>query len=163
MRRLISCREWVRTPTSVDRSPVFHCQLQLSGIWIESGSLTHIINTGSHITAVDNPSFGLNTQSCNQPNTSWVCLNKNLRKMRLRTNPLCVSCELEEKTALHFVCVCLTVTIMRTRIFGKPIMNAMEIAEVSASAILRFAFQSGKLETNLWANFLQYVSRLFNL
>jgi hypothetical protein len=65
MRRLIG--------TSVDRSPVFHCQLQLSGIWIESGSLTHILNIGSHFTVVDNSSFGLNTRSCKQPNTSWVC------------------------------------------------------------------------------------------
>jgi hypothetical protein len=30
--RLIGCREWARTPISVDRSLVFYCQLQLSGI-----------------------------------------------------------------------------------------------------------------------------------
>jgi hypothetical protein len=36
----------------------------------EGGSLTHTLNTGSHLTAVDNLSFGLNTQSCKQPNTS---------------------------------------------------------------------------------------------
>jgi hypothetical protein len=33
------------------RSLVFHCQLQLSGIGIEGGSLTHTLNTGSHLTA----------------------------------------------------------------------------------------------------------------
>jgi hypothetical protein len=32
MRRLIGWREWARTPTSVNRSFVIHCQLQLSGI-----------------------------------------------------------------------------------------------------------------------------------
>jgi hypothetical protein len=63
MRRLIGWRAWARTPTSMDQSLVFHCQFQLSGIWIESGSLTHTLNTGAHLTAVNNPSFGLNTQS----------------------------------------------------------------------------------------------------
>jgi hypothetical protein len=74
MRRLIGWHKWARIPTFVDQSLVFHCQLQLSGIWIEGGSLTHTLNTGSRLTAVDNLSFGLNTQSCKQPNTSWVCL-----------------------------------------------------------------------------------------
>jgi hypothetical protein len=74
MRKLIGWCGWARTPTFVDRSLVFHCQLQLSGIWIEGRSLTHTLNTGLHLTAVDNLSFGLNTQSCKQPNTSWVCL-----------------------------------------------------------------------------------------
>jgi hypothetical protein len=32
MKRLIGWREWAPTPTSVDRSPVLLCQLQLSGI-----------------------------------------------------------------------------------------------------------------------------------
>jgi hypothetical protein len=77
------------------------------------------------------------------------CLNKHLHKMRLATNPVCVSCQLQEETALYFVCVCPTLATLRTRIFGKPIMHASELTEISASAILRFAFQSGKLETNL--------------
>jgi hypothetical protein len=59
MRRLLGWREWAQTPISVDRSLVFHCRLQLSGIWIESGPLTHILNTRLHLTAVDNRSFGL--------------------------------------------------------------------------------------------------------
>jgi hypothetical protein len=159
MRRLIS---WARTPTFVDRSAVFYCQLQFSGIWIKGGSLTPILNTGSPLTAddVDNPSFGLYKQSCKQPNTSWVCLktaqnsgfsyheallcylNKHLHRMGLTTIPVCESCQLEEETAFHFVCVCPTLATLRTRIFGKPIMNASEFAEVSASAILQFAFQS---------------------
>jgi hypothetical protein len=46
MRRLIDWRELSRTPTSADRSLVFLCQLQLSGIWIESGWLTHTLNSG---------------------------------------------------------------------------------------------------------------------
>jgi hypothetical protein len=32
MRRLIGWREWARTPTFVDQSLVFYCQLQLSGL-----------------------------------------------------------------------------------------------------------------------------------
>jgi hypothetical protein len=167
MRRLIGWRGWARTLTFVERSVVFYCQLQL----------THTLNTGSLLTAVNNLSFGLNTQSCKQPNTSWVCLkkqlrilvsliaghcclNKHLHRMGLATSPVCASCQLEKETALHFLCVCLTLATLRTRIFGKPIVNASEFTEVSASAIVWFAFQSGRLETNLWHNSLKCASRL---
>jgi hypothetical protein len=74
--------------------------------------------------------------------------NKHLHSMGLATSPVCASCQLEEETALHFVCVCPTLPTLRTRIFGKPIINASEFAEVLASTILRFAFQGGRLETN---------------
>jgi hypothetical protein len=69
--------------------------------------------------------------------------------MELTTSPVCASCQLEEETALHFVRLCLNFATLRTRIFGKPIMNASEFTEASASTILRFAFQNEKLETNL--------------
>jgi hypothetical protein len=68
--------------------------------------------------------------------------------MGLTTSPVCASCQLEEETAIHFVCVGLTFATLRTRIFGKPIMNASEFTEASASTIFRFAFQSGRLESN---------------
>jgi hypothetical protein len=81
--------------------------------------------------------FGLNTQIFKQPNTSWVmpkkqfrilvslitehrCLNKHLNRMGLATNLVYASCQLEEETALHFLCVCPTLATLRTRIFGKP-------------------------------------------
>jgi hypothetical protein len=44
--------------------------------------------------------------------------------MRLTTNFVCASCQLEEEMPLHFVFVCPTLATLRTRIFGKPIMNA---------------------------------------
>jgi hypothetical protein len=72
--------------------------------------------------------------------TGHFCLNKHLHKMGLKTSSLRASWQLEEETALHFVCVCPTLATLRTRIFGKLIMNASEFAEVSASAILQFAF-----------------------
>jgi hypothetical protein len=81
--------------------------------------------------------------------TGHCCLNKHLHKMGLTTSSACASCQLEEETALQCVCVCPTLATLRTRIFGKPKMNASEFAEVSASAILQFAFQSGILETSL--------------
>jgi hypothetical protein len=90
----------------------------------------------------------------------WCCLNKHLHRMGLATSPVCASCQLEEETALHFVCVCPTLALWRTRIFGKPIKNASKFTEVSASAILRFAFQSGRLETNLWQKSFKCVRRL---
>jgi hypothetical protein len=39
--------------------------------------------------------------------------------MELTTNPVCASCQLEEKTALHVVCVYPTLATLRTRIFGQ--------------------------------------------
>jgi hypothetical protein len=64
------------------------------------------------------------------------CLNKDHHMMRLTTSPVCASCQLEEETALHIVCICPTLATLRTCIFGKPIMNALEFTKVSASAIL---------------------------
>jgi hypothetical protein len=94
---------------------------------------------------------------------SYYCHNEHLHRMGMTTSPVCGSCQMGEETALHFVCVCPTLATLRKRIFGKPIMNASQFTEVSASAILQFAFQSGTLETNLWLNSLKYVRRLFNL
>jgi hypothetical protein len=74
--------------------------------------------------------------------TGYCCLNNHLHRMRLATSPVCASRQLKKET-FHFVCVCPTLAALRTRIFGKPIMNASEFTEVLASAILGFAFQSG--------------------
>jgi hypothetical protein len=82
--------------------------------------------------------------------------------MGLTTSPVFASCQLEEETALHFVYVCPTFPTLRTSIFGKPLINASEFTEASASTILRFAFQSGRLESNLCHNCLKCVRRLCN-
>jgi hypothetical protein len=92
---------------------------------------------------------------------SLITGHKHLNSMGLTISPVCACCQLEEETALHLVCVCPTFAILRTRIFGRPIMNASEFTEASTSTILRFAFQSGRLETNLWHNSLKCVRRLF--
>jgi hypothetical protein len=80
--------------------------------------------------------------------------------MGLTPSPVCASCQLVEEMSLHLVYVCPILATLRTRNFGKPIMNASEFTEVSASAILRFAFQSGRLETNIWHNSHKCVRRL---
>jgi hypothetical protein len=56
LRRLIGWRGWTRTPTFVDRD--------INRRWVIEAHSKR---------AVDNLSFGLNTQSCKQPNTSPVC------------------------------------------------------------------------------------------
>jgi hypothetical protein len=148
------------------RSLVFHCQLQLSGIWIENGSLTNTLNTGSHFTAVDNPSFGLNTQSCKQPNTSWACLKKQLKILvSLITRHYVALINIftrwdwqqvlfvhlaNWKRRRHFtLCVSVRLLLHWEHAF---LASLLEFTEASASAILRFAFQSGRLEANLWHN-----------
>jgi hypothetical protein len=67
--------------------------------------------------------------------TGYCFLNKHLDRMGLTTSPVCASCQLEEETTLHFVCVCPTLATLRTRIFGKLIMNASEFAEVSSGSL----------------------------
>jgi hypothetical protein len=69
--------------------------------------------------------------------------------MKLITSPFRASCQLEKDTVLHFLCVCTTLAILRTRIFGKPLMNASEFAEVLEFSILRFVSQIGRFGTNL--------------
>jgi hypothetical protein len=108
-------------------------------------SLTHTLNTGSHLTDVDNPSFG-NTQSCKQPNTSWVCLKNSSEFWFLSSRGIFVLINISTgwdwqqallvhlanwKRRWHIV-------TLRTRIFGKPIMNASEFTEVSASTSMIF-------------------------
>jgi hypothetical protein len=81
--------------------------------------------------------------------TGHCCLNKHLHRMGLTTSSsVCASCQLEEETALHFVCVCPTLATLRTR--------------MRTPVILLFAFQNGRLETHLWHNSLKYVRRLLN-
>jgi hypothetical protein len=67
--------------------------------------------------------------------TGHYCLNKHLHRMGLTTSPVHLA-NWKRKRTLHFV----TLATFRTRIFGKPIINASEFAEVSASTNLRFAF-----------------------
>jgi hypothetical protein len=93
--------------------------------------------------------------------TVHCCLNKHLHRMELTTSPVFASCQLEEEISFHFVCVCPTFATLRTRVFGKPIMNVSEFTVASPSAIPRFAFQSGKLETNFWHNSLSSIYVLF--
>jgi hypothetical protein len=95
--------------------------------------------------------------------TEHCCLNKHLHRMGLTTSPVCASCQLKEETALYFVFVCSTLAALKTCIFCKSIMNASEFAGLSASTILRFAFQSGVLKTSHWHIYLfnMYVVFLF--
>jgi hypothetical protein len=64
--------------------------------------------------------------------------------MGLATSPVCASCQLEEKTALHFVCVCPSLATLRTRIFGKPTTDASKFTEVSTSVFLTISFLDSK-------------------
>jgi hypothetical protein len=135
---------------------VFHCQLQLSHSkhWI-----TLNISSRQSKLWIKHPKLQTSKYLMSLPKkqlktlvsliTGHCCLNKHLHRMSLTTSPVRASCQLEEETALHFVCVCPTFAKLRIRIFGKPIMIGSEFTEVSGFAILRFAFQSGRLETDL--------------
>jgi hypothetical protein len=45
---------------------------------------------------------------------------KHLHKMGLLLDRTCAACGIEEESALHFICVCSTLSNLRTHIFGKP-------------------------------------------
>jgi hypothetical protein len=57
--------------------------------------------------------------------TGHVRLNKHLHRMGLLSDPTCATCSIKEESALHFISVCPTLANLRTKIFGKPIMNMM--------------------------------------
>jgi ribonuclease HI len=76
--------------------------------------------------------------------TGHCCLNSHLHKMELTSSPICGACSIEAESAFHFLCVCPTLAILRTRVMGKPIINALEFKEIPASDILRFASLSGR-------------------
>jgi hypothetical protein len=50
--------------------------------------------------------------------TGYVRLNKHLHRMGLVSDPTFAACGIEEESELHFICVCLTLANLRTKIFG---------------------------------------------
>jgi hypothetical protein len=79
--------------------------------------------------------------------TEHVRLNKNLHRMGLFSNPTCAACSIEEKSALHFICVRPTLASLRNQIFGKPILSVSEYEGMSAGSFVQFAEISGRFET----------------
>jgi hypothetical protein len=51
---------------------------------------------------------------------------KNLHRMGLSDNPLCLACGLEKETVFHFMCECPALSVARTHAFGKPLLNESE-------------------------------------
>jgi hypothetical protein len=84
--------------------------------------------------------------------TGHVRLNKHLHRMGLLSYPACAACGIEEESALHFICVCPTLAILRTQIFGKPIRSVSEYEGMSAGSFVQFAEKSGRFETRVQWN-----------
>jgi hypothetical protein len=66
--------------------------------------------------------------------------------MGLLSDPTCAAFDIEEESALHFICVCPTLANQRTQIFGKPILIVSECEEMSAGSFVQFAEKSGRFE-----------------
>jgi hypothetical protein len=81
--------------------------------------------------------------------TGHVRLNKQLHKMGLLSDPTNAACGIKEESALHFICVCLTLAKPRTQIFGKPILNPSEFEEISVGFFVQFSENSGRFETRV--------------
>jgi hypothetical protein len=72
--------------------------------------------------------------------------------MGLLSDPTCAACGIEEESALHFICVCPTLTNLRTQIFGKPILSVSRVSEyegMSAGSFVQFAEKNGRFETRV--------------
>jgi ribonuclease HI len=76
-------------------------------------------------------------------------LKGHLHKMGLTQSPDCDACGMEEETTFHFLCVCPSLSTLRTRTFGRPILNVLGFAEMPATAVLRFATSSGRFARDL--------------
>jgi hypothetical protein len=66
-------------------------------------------------------------------------LNEHLFKMTLVTNLTCQNCNLESESAVHVICTCPSRSILRNKIFGKPVLVLEDYRRSSAANILRFA------------------------
>jgi hypothetical protein len=64
--------------------------------------------------------------------TGHICLNEHLHRMGLASDPLCAACRLEEESALHFICTCLSLSNIRTHILCEPTLSVCEYEENSA-------------------------------
>jgi hypothetical protein len=58
--------------------------------------------------------------------------------MGLTPSPTCGACSLEAGSAFHFLCVCPTLSTLRLRNMGKPIISASEYSEIPASVMGQF-------------------------
>jgi hypothetical protein len=75
-----------------------------------------------------------------------VRLNKHLHRMGLLSDSTCAACGIEEESVLHSICVCPTLTNLRTLIFGKPILGFSEYGGMSAGSFAQFAEKNGRFE-----------------
>jgi hypothetical protein len=57
--------------------------------------------------------------------------------MCLLSDPACTACGIKEESALHFICVCLTLVNLRTLIFGIPILSVSEYEWMSAGSSVK--------------------------
>jgi hypothetical protein len=73
--------------------------------------------------------------------------------MGLALDPLCAACGLEEESAIHFLCICPSLSNIRIQILGKPILSVGEYAEKSAISFLQFVEKSGRF----WDSFLDNI------
>jgi hypothetical protein len=71
---------------------------------------------------------------------------KHLHMMGLLSDPSCAACGIEEESALHFICVCSTLTNLRTQIFVKTKLNVSKYEGMSPGSYVQFAEKSGKFE-----------------
>jgi hypothetical protein len=81
--------------------------------------------------------------------TGHVRLNKHLHRMSLLSDTTCAACDIEEESALQFICMSPTLANLRTQIFGKPILSVSEYEEMSAGSFVQFAEKSGRFETRV--------------
>jgi hypothetical protein len=58
--------------------------------------------------------------------------------MGLASDPLCAACGIEDESAFHFICICPTLSNIRTQILGKPILSVCEFEEKSAISFMQF-------------------------
>jgi hypothetical protein len=66
--------------------------------------------------------------------------------MGLLSDPTCAACGIEEESALHGRP---TLAILRTQIFGKPILSVSEYEEMSTGSFVQFRGKSGRFKTRV--------------
>jgi hypothetical protein len=81
--------------------------------------------------------------------TGHVRLKKHLHRMGLLSDPTCATCGIKEESALHCICVCPTLTNLRTQIFDKPILSASKHKDMLAGLFVQIAKKSGRFETRV--------------
>jgi len=84
--------------------------------------------------------------------TGHNTLSRHMNIMGLNNDPLCEHCEGELETSLHFINQCSYYVTTRISIWGKPVLDPVDIKRIRVKDLARFILKSRRFLVNAISN-----------